>query len=137
MSLLLDTDYAHLAEIGQNVLEDEEARFLIFKDFPLPEGHYVAADGPRSVVDVLYILPDNYNTAGGDMFWVAPMLSRADGVAIPNISGPGDDSRKFDEVEYVRWSRHWNNKPWKPKVDDIRTIVGRLTWAFANPDAKR
>ncbi|MBA4010767.1 MAG: hypothetical protein C0481_02770 [Phenylobacterium sp.] len=137
MSLLFESDYDYLAEIGQVTEEDEEARFLIFKDFPLPRDLYVANGQARESVDVLYAIPDNYNTEGGDMFWVRPQLARADGKAIPNISGPGEDSRTYAGDEYLRWSRHWNNRPWTPKVDDIHKILDRLTWALANPDAQR
>lgn len=137
MALLFDDDYRFLAEVGIDHTEDEPSRFLIFKDFSLPGNIYVANDLPRTAVDVLYVIPPNYNTAGGDMFWVHPRLYRANGEPIPNANGPGEDSRTFAGIEYLRWSRHWNNRPWKPKIDNIRTIVDRLTWAFANPDAKR
>ncbi|HEY0414156.1 MAG TPA: E2/UBC family protein [Allosphingosinicella sp.] len=135
MPLLFDSDYLYLTAHGLKVVEDEGPRFLIFKDFPLPEGIYVAAGVAREAVDVLYVVPPNYNTAGGDMFWVRPQLARADGQPIPNISGPREDSRISGDVEYVRWSRHWNNREWKPKVDNIQKIVDRITWAFAHPDA--
>lgn len=137
MPLLFDEDYEYLKANGIKYEEDEAQRFLIFKDFPLPEGLYKANDEVRTTVDVLYIIPPNYNTSGGDMFWVNPQLQRVDGKQIPNINGPGQDSRKHGDVEYMRWSRHWNNKPWVPKVDKVPKIVDRLTWAFANPDAKR
>jgi hypothetical protein len=137
MPLLFNSDYAYLKEIGRNYVEDEGSRFLILKDFPLPEGVYKSGEIPCSVVDVLYIVPPNYNTEGGDMFWVNCRLARVDGQAIPNISGPGEDSRIHGGIEYLRWSRHWNNKPWRPKVDNVQKIIDRLTWAFANPDAKR
>jgi hypothetical protein len=137
MPLLFDADYDYLKEIGLEVVEDEASRFLVFKNFPLPEGMYVANGEALSHVQVLYVIPPNYNTEGGDMFWTYPMPTRADGVAIPAVNGPGQDSRVFDGKEFLRWSRHWNNAPWRPKADDIRTIVDRLTWAFANPDAKR
>ena len=137
--LLFDFDYEHLKEIGQEIEEDEGSRFLIFKNFPLPEGLYVSEGQPKEAVDVLYVIPENYNTSGGDMFWTFPLLARADGKEIPSIGSgkPNEDSRVHRDREYCRWSRHWNSKPWKPKVDNIRTIVDRLTWAFANPDAKR
>lgn len=137
MALLFDSDYAYLEEAGLDYVEDEATRFLIFKSFPLPDGVFKVGTAARSVVDVLYIIPPNYNTEGGDMFWLDCRLERTDGQAIPAISGPGEDSRTFGGVEYLRWSRHWNNKPWRPKVDNIEQIVSRLTWAFANPDAKR
>lgn len=137
MPLLFDGDYAYLQEIGQAHVEDEASRFLIFLNFPLPQGIYKSGGMVLSAVDVLYVIPPNYNTEGGDMFWLNLKLERVDGHPIPNISGPNEDSRTSNGTEYLRWSRHWNNKPWRPKVDNIEQIIGRLTWAFANPDAKR
>lgn len=139
MALLFDDDYQTLNDAKLVVVEDEEQRFLVFKAFPLPDGVYVANDAPCSVVEVLYIIPENYNTAGGDMLWVYPMIKRADGQPIPNSGdgGPDQDSRTFEGKEYIRWSRHWNNVPWKPKIDKVQTIIDRLTWAFNYPDAKR
>lgn len=137
MALLFESDYQFLTANGLQTMEDEEQRFLIFKDFRLPGGMYQSGGQPVSAVDVLYIIPPNYNTEGGDMFWVSCRLERVDGVAIPNISGPGEDSRTHQGVEYLRWSRHWHNRPWQPKVDDIQKIVDRLTWAFQVPDAQR
>lgn len=135
MPLLFDSDYEYLEAHRLEVLEDEASRFLIFRNFPLPKGVYTADGEPRDAVDVLYVIPTNYNTAGGDMFWVHPRLQRADGKVIPNTSGPGEDSRTHAGIEYVRWSRHWNNREWKPKVDNIQKIVDRITWAFVHPDA--
>lgn len=135
MPLLFDEDYVILAECGLQWTEDEPNRFLILKDFPLPSGVYTAAGQPRDVVDVLYVIPQNYNTEGGDMFWVYPYLERADGKPIPQVTGPGVDTRTSGGIEYLRWSRHWNNRPWKPKVDIVQKIIDRITWAFAKPDA--
>jgi hypothetical protein len=133
MALLFDADYEYLGTNNLRYEEDESARFLILRDFPLPEGVYVSGGQSRTAVDVLYIIPPNYNTEGGDMMWLYPALSRADGQEIPAANGPGVDSRMHNGVEYLRWSRHWNNRPWKPKQDGIEKIVDRLTWAFAHP----
>lgn len=137
MSLLFDEDYQILAEAGLAYEEDEASRFLILKGFPLTEGLYVSGGKPISAVDVLNVIPANYNTDGCDMFWVYPQLARADGKAIPQISGPNVESRTHNGVEYCRWSRHWNKNPWKPKVDKVRTILSRIEWALKNPDADK
>jgi hypothetical protein len=139
MALLFDDDYHFLKETGLEYEEDEDNRFLILKNFPLAEGLYVADSKPVNAVTLLNIIPPNYNTAGSDMFWVYPQLARADGNAIPQINGPGPngDSRVHKGIEYCRWSRHWNKKPWKPKVDNIQTILSRLEWALKNPDADK
>ena len=137
MALLFDEDYEVLKEAGFECEEDETNRFLVIKNFPLQAGMYVSGDVPVQGVSVLNVIPPNYNTAGCDMVWVNPPLARADGKLIPAINGPNQDSRKFKDVEYLRWSRHWNKRPWKPKVDKVRTILDRLEWAFKNPDADK
>lgn len=139
MALLFDDDYGCLKEVGFEYEEDEGSRFLLLKNFPLAAGLYVVAGNPSNAVDVLNVIPVNYNTVGPDMFWVYPQLARADGKAIPNINGtgPNQDSRTYKGVEYCRWSRHWNKHPWKPKTDNVQTILSRLEWALKNPDADK
>lgn len=137
MALLFDSDYQFLKEAGLEYEEDETNRFLVLKNFPLAPSLYVSNGLPVQTVAVLNVVPSNYNTAGCDMFWVYPQLARADGKAIPQIGGADQDSRKHNGIEYYRWSRHWNKKPWKPKVDNIRTILSRLEWALKNPDADK
>lgn len=139
MALLFDKDYEILNDAGLAFTEDEATRFFIFRDFPLPKGIYTASGQARATVDVLYSIPPDYNTSGGDMFWVSPQLERADGQTIAAVSGSGQDSRIHGGVEYMRWSRHWNQPGvrWKPKVDNIRTVIDRITWAFTYPNAKR
>jgi len=137
MSLLFDDDYEVLKEAGFEYEEDENSRFLIIKNFPLAEGLYVAGDKPVTSVAVLSVIPTNYNTAGCDMFWVHPQLSRADKKTIPAISGPNEYSNTHKGIVYCRWSRHWNKHPWKPKVDKVRTILDRIEWALKNPDADK
>ena len=136
MPLLFDEDYEILAEAGLLISEDENARTLVFENFPLPPGMYVDnAAAPLLTARILYIIPPNYNTSGGDMFWTHPPLSRADGQGIP--AKGGGDVRVFSGVTFERWSRHWHRVAWRPKVDNIRTIVDRLTWALEHPNAQR
>ena len=138
MALLFDEDYQILADSALLHEEDETNRFFVFKNFPLPHGIYRSQNSEVNTVDVLYVIPQNYNTDGGDMFWVSPQLYRIDGVEIPATGGPGSDSRLYNQTEFCRWSRHWNNSnSWKPKTDNIKTIIDRISWAFKYPDAKR
>ena len=138
MALLFDEDYQTLEESGLEHEEDQTHRFLVIKNFPLTNGLYVHAGVPLDQVEVLWIVPPDYNTSGGDMFWVHPALSRADGKAIPNVYGfGGGDARHFNGKEYCRWSRHWNRTSWKPKSDNIQKVLNRIEWALKNPDAKR
>jgi hypothetical protein len=138
MPLLFDTDYQTLQEAGLEVEEDEAQRFLVIKNFPLPPGLYSYNGNVLSHVEVLWIVPANYNTSGGDMFWVHPALARADGKAIPAVAFfGGGDSRRFKDKEYCRWSRHWPAASWKAKVDNIQKVLDRIEWALKKPDANK
>jgi len=138
MALLFDEDYNILRKCGTDYEEDEVNRFLIIKNFPLKVGLYVHADKPINQVEVLYMIPPDYNTSGGDMLWVHPALTRADGKTIPQAFGfGGGDSRSFNGKEYCRWSRHFKPGSWKPKVDNIQKILDRIEWALRKPNANR
>lgn len=136
MALLFDEDYKILNDSGLIYTEVEEKRFLIIENYPAPIGLFVNGDTPVQTVEVLVVIPANYNTAGIDMLWTYPHLSRADGIAIPaaSIVG-GDDPRFHAEKEYCRWSRHWSAESWKPKVDNVQKILSRIEWALCNPNA--
>jgi len=134
MALLLENDYRELESQGFTYVEDEAQRFLVLYSYPLPKGLYNV-----EACDVIVIIPENYNQGGNDMFWTHPHLSRLDGKGIPNACAVGGgDNRTFENREFCRWSRHWSegSSVWKAGVDDISTILRRVTWALNNPDTK-
>jgi len=138
MPLLFDEDYGILNESGLAWEEDEGKRFLIIKNYPLASGIYVSNGETLQQVEVLCIIPPDYNTSGGDMFWVHPALARADGKAIPNAAGfGGGDPRHYKDKEYCRWSRHFPGDSWKPKVDNIQKVLSRIEWALKHPEADK
>lgn len=131
---MFDDDYKTLDELGIAYVEDEGQRFLVLKNYPLPENLY-----QQTQCDVLVIIPTNYNQAGNDMFWTHPRLVRSDGVAIPNTHDAGARvNNHFDGREFFRWSRHWNDagSRWRSGDDDVTTILRRIEWALRKPDAK-
>jgi len=138
MSLLLDEDYEILKNAGLDYEEDENSRFLILKNFPLKENLYSYADEKLSDVEILIIIPANYNTSGNNMLWTHPELKRTDAKAIPAAFGFGQiDARQHNGKEYCRWSRHYKPDSWKAKVDNIQKILDRIEWALSNPDATK
>lgn len=138
MSLLFGEDYEFLRKSGLEFEEDEAQRFLIIKNFPLQTGLYAYNGNLLNQVEVLWVIPPNYNTSGGDMFWVHPALARADGKPIPAAAAfGGGDPRHFKGKEYCRWSRHWPDQSWKPKEDNIVKILNRIEWALKRPDANK
>ncbi len=137
MKLLLDKDYEILKEWGLEYEEDANSGFLVLMNFPLLPGFYSFNGRVIETVEVLYIIPSNYNMSGGDMFWTHPYLTRVDGKAIPaTMQFGGGDARQFKSKEYCRWSRHFRPDSWKPKVDNIEKILSRIEWALKNPDGK-
>ena len=136
MALLFDEDYEILTASGLNYIEDESQRFLIIENYPAPEGLYVSNELPIKTVEILVVIPTNYNTSGTDMLWTYPHLLRTDGKAIPNTSiVNGDDPRFYGEKQYCRWSRHFTPESWAPKTDNVQKILSRIEWALRNPDA--
>jgi hypothetical protein len=132
--LLLDSDYKRLRDADISFQEDESNRFLVFLGVPLHDSQYNVSE-----CDVLVVIPPNYPQAGNDMFWTHPILSLADGRAIPAILGPGGDSRIWNGREFCRWSRHWQPSTpgaWRPGKDDVISIYRRVTWALSHPDSQ-
>ena len=138
MPLLFDDDYKILKEAGLEYEEVEAKRFLLIKNFPLSPELFSYENQFLKQVEVLWIVPPDYNTSGGDMFWVHPALKRTDGKTIPATFGfGGGDPRKYNGKEYCRWSRHWKPSAWTPKVDNIQKVLDRIEWALTNTDATR
>lgn len=138
MALLFDEDYQILKDSGLQFEEDEGQRFLVIKDYPLKAGLYENNGKSIDKVDVLVVIPTNYNTSGNDMFWTNPLLNLADGNPIPNVSGiGGQDPRIFNEVEFCRWSRHYRPDSWTPKEDNILKILSRIEWSLKNPNSQK
>lgn len=144
MTYLLDEDYQILRDAG---LEYEEAKIsndnaIIIKHFPLPINTFIEAgkqeNGVLTHVDVLTIVPPNYNTGKLDMFWFHPALARIDGASMDRteVYG-GGDPRHHAGKEYCRWSRHDTNNPWRPKEDNLQTWLNRLDWALKHTDCIR
>ena len=138
MALLFDEDYKILLDSGLKYSEVEDKRFLIIENYPAPHGLYIHSGQVVEEIEVLVIIPANYNTSGIDMLWTHPHLSRSDGKAIPAASTVGgDDPRHVGDKEYCRWSRHWTSESWKSKEDNVQKILSRIEWALQNPDANQ
>ncbi len=134
MDLLFEEEYEILKASGLIVEEDVQNRFLVIKNYPLKKGLYTSNGIVLNEIEVLLMIPPNYNTSGGDMFWTYPDITRVDGIPIPAYGG---DPRVFDGKNYNRWSRHWNPQLWRSKIDNIETLLNRIEWALQNPSANR
>jgi hypothetical protein len=138
MPLLFDEDYEILDESGLLYEEDEANRYLLIKNYPLQKSFYHYNNQELETVEVLVVIPPNYNSSGNDMFWTHPPLSRIDTLPIPAVLGiGGGDARFYQNIEYCRWSRHYDPSSWIAKTDNIQKILGRIEWALKNPNSEK
>jgi hypothetical protein len=111
---LLDVDKRYLDAIGlpwEAVLVSNR-RWLLIQDYELLSGY--TPERSKLALDI----PMDYPGAQIDMFYFAPVVSRCDGVAIPNTHIPAE----IDGVTYQGWSRHRNaSNPWDPHTDNVAT----------------
>jgi E2/UBC family protein E len=93
---------------------------VIFRQYPLPVGHFDAARA-----DILVILPPGYPDAPPDMFHLMPWVRIARRNAYPRAA---DQSVFFNGQNWQRWSRH--NSEWRPGVDGIWSMLKRIDHAL-------
>jgi hypothetical protein len=138
MALLFDEDYEILEDSGLVYEEDETNRYLIIKNYPLQKSFYHFNNQELETVEILVVIPSNYNTSGNDMFWTYPPLKRIDNVAIPAaFEFGGGDAKYYQQKEYCRWSRHYDSASWTPKTDNIQKILSRIEWSIKNPSSQK
>jgi hypothetical protein len=109
-------DEEHLNSINlpwETVIE-EKVQWLIISSYTVPEGYNLNA------VSLAIQVPQNYPTAGFDMVYFCPALSRKDGVKI----GATESTIKIRNTEYQRWSRHFTaENPWRSGIDNVSTYL--------------
>jgi len=115
-----DKDHLAARGIAFDVITDGGETAVILRCYPLPAGKF---DHARA--DVLVILPGGYPDAVVDMFHCDPWLKLASTGAHAKAA---DVSRVFAGRNWQRWSRH--NYAWRPGVDGIHTVLGRIDRAL-------
>lgn len=121
---LLDVDQLYLDQLDlrwETVINDQR-RWLLIHNFPLPKGYQ-----PSNVTLALEV-PVGYPASQIDMFYFAPWVSREDGGVIPSIQVRAN----IDGLEYQGWSRHRNpSNPWDPATDNVVTHLALVDGCLA------
>lgn len=112
----LDREYLDGKEYDYRVEKHGGATHLVFPNHPFP-----AAYSPR-VADLMIILPAGYPNANPDMYWTYPDVKLANG-SWPKAC---EAHQMFGDRNWQRWSRHLNQIPWRPGVDNIRTYLATV-----------
>lgn len=112
---LLSSDEQYLKEKGLyfEVLPDGTNSCVVIKGLPLAPGKY-----SRECTDVLVCIPQGYNDATLDNFYVEPELK---------LSATGqhpEAASHFEEHAGKRWQRFSRHVPiWRPGVDSLRSFM--------------
>ena len=114
---LPEEDHEHLDARGLpwETVSECGNQWLLIRNFPIPEGYNY-----RSVTAAIRI-PANYPTAGLDMVYFHPSLSRVDGIRIPATEG----TVFIEQRVFQQWSRHRTGEnPWRLGIDQVSTHLG-------------
>lgn len=107
-----DTAYLNALEILWETKVDGQRRWLILKDYPLPDGYN------HKNVDIAVEIPLAYPDAALDMFYCNPPLQLGSGKTIDRT----ESKQVIDGKSYQRWSRHLSSATrWNPKYDSVIT----------------
>lgn len=113
---LPEEDEGHLDALGLpwETVIDNNARWLLIHDFPIPEGY-----DHRTATAAVRVL--GYPPGQIDMVYFIPELARIDGKPINNLSTIQLEGKTFQQ-----WSRHY---PWDSAEDTLATHLVRVeTW---------
>jgi hypothetical protein len=106
-----DRDYLDTLGLAWETVKEGSQLWLLLPNWVLPDGYNV-----RTATLALRI-PEAYPDTQIDMVYFSPALSRADGVAIRQLT-----PITILGQPYQQWSRHRTPaNPWKPGHDDVST----------------
>lgn len=126
---LLEEDEAYLAtlQLPWETTKLANQNWVLIHNYPIPEGYNVA------IATMAIRMIAGYPTAGLDMVYFNPPLSRADQLPIGALS-----SYPLDGKTYQQWSRHRTQaNPWRADVDNLGTHVPLADFWLSNEFVKR
>lgn len=124
----LQRDLDVLSENGFKfeAIPDNPKIYIIFSDFPLPEGLYNA-----DKTTLLIFTTPHYPIAGFDMFWTDPELKLKDG----NTPKQAEAIEQHRGQSWRRFSYHpYNNAPWNPSEDTVARFIEYVQQRLRNGD---
>jgi hypothetical protein len=99
-----------------------KSRWILIHDYPIPSGYNHAKA-------LAAIRLDTYPPGMIDMVYFHPLLARADGKTINNLS-----TLSIDNKDFQQWSRHYG---WRPGVDTLASHIRRIRGWLSHEFRKR
>lgn len=112
-----DATFLDSLNLHWETVHEGGTRWLLIRDWPLPNGFTTAA------ADIALLLDADYPITQIDMAYFHPQLALSNGRAI-NALNP----QSIEGKSYQRWSRHRTpENPWRMGIDDISTHLALVT----------
>jgi hypothetical protein len=112
-----DERYLEHKELDWEIIVESGVELLVIKNFAIDKLKY-----DHEAVDLLIIIPPQYNSAQLDMWYVEPWIKLLSTGGYPPTA---DQSIQFLGRTWQRFSRHF--PIWRPGVDTLSTL---LVFAF-------
>ena len=113
-----DVDALKKRGFDPSITESDGKIYVIFKNFPLPNGIY-----NKDMINLLIFTSPYYPSASFDMFWTEPELVLKDG----SVPSRADRIQPRLGKNWRRFSYHpYQNHPWSPTDDDLATYVAYI-----------
>lgn len=106
-----DVEYLDRLGLGWETVVEEQRRWLLVHDYPLPPGFTVGTS------DIALEIPPTYPQAQIYGFFAFPPLALANARVIPSTQLSGVINGK----PFVGWSRYRPGQPWDPDTDNVVT----------------
>ena len=121
-----DADELKARGFDLSLVERDGQIYLVFKNFPLPEGVYSA-----DTVDLLIFTTPRYPRASFDMFWTESDLILKDG----SVPKGADAIEPYIGRQWRRFSYHpYQSEPWDPSKDSAVKHVAYIHKRLQNGD---
>jgi hypothetical protein len=117
----VDEDFLDAHFVNWETVVDEQRRWLMIHDYPLPPGYSSAR------VTLALEIPPTYPAAQIDMFYLHPSVQLKSGATLPNT----EVVVQIEGLNYQRWSRHRGAAaPWRESTDNVITHLALVESAL-------
>lgn len=126
---MLEEDESYLSTLGLvwEAAKLNRENWVIIHNYPIPDGYNVKN------ASIAVRMVGGYPTAGLDMVYFQPALSRADGQPIGALT-----PYPLDACQYQQWSRHRTTaNPWRAGVDSLSTHLALADFWLTDEFRKR
>lgn len=114
-----DEEYLNSKQYDWEFILGNNEGYLIIKNYRLKSDRYNTQE-----TDLMIRIPNGYNMAALDMFYVDPHIRLKDTDDYPPAA---NSIETYIDRQWQRFSRHLNPGEWRAGIDGIETILSHAT----------